>query len=168
MSNGNIHRQNYTGAGASKTVASALNRFGRQINNVRGVGGLNIHTTGDAIEIMQSAGSSFPWSKLCLGFTIAGAVVTIKGGEVLWGTNAPVEIGDTNVTLTTDYQYVGIQFTGGVLSILGPSTDKATFRPDATVWRTWLYQFRLVSGVAGLYRIGRMAGNVEIPAWFGP
>lgn len=154
--------------GANAAVAKELNRYGRRLNNIR-IGMNDAEITPDGIFLpVSGAGDSFPWSKLCLGFTIAGAVVTIKGGEVQWGTNSPVEVGDTNVSLTADYSYAGIAFNGSTLTVIGPSTDKATFRSDATTWRTWLYQFRLVSGKASLYRIGRMAGNVEIPAWFGP
>lgn len=132
---------------------------------------VNVGTNGTTFSPRQAGGSSgsdFDFSKLCLGFAIAGATVTIIGGEVNWGTNEPIEVVDTQVNLTADYQYVGIEFDGAELRVIGPSTIKATFRRDATVYRKWLYQFRLVEGMASLLRAGGLAGNIEIPGWFAP
>lgn len=146
------------------------------IKSLRLIAGLNIMieergTAGTAVSGKSrptSAGAGIPWDKLCLGHTISGARVTIIGGEVQWGDNDPVVMGDTEVTITETEQYIGVQFDGTDLTVIGPNTDKTVFQSTSTVWRTWLYQFSFTDDKASLLKIGRMAGNVEIPAWFGP
>lgn len=124
---------------------------------------------GDLIVSVTKA-TPFPWSKLRFGYTISGTTVTLKAGEVQWGRHDPVELGDTNFVITADLQYIGIEFTysstAPTITALGPSVTKTNFKSDDLAFRTWIFQWRLVSGVVSLYRIGNM-GDIKIPAAFG-
>jgi len=113
--------------------------------------------------------TSFPWDLFPFGFSSSGAVVTLKGGEAIWGINPVATLKDSNITIAVDYSYVGIAFSSLTkeLTAIGPSADISNFRPDADVWREWCFQFRLLSGFVILHRPGRVAGNLQIPAWWG-
>lgn len=106
------------------------------------------------------------YSKYQFGFTVSGATVTIKSGEVRWGTHDPISIGDSTVTITQDSQFVGLSFDGTTITVLSPSTNEANFKSTDTTYKTWLYQFSFSGGMATLKKIGHI-GNIEIPAFFG-
>jgi hypothetical protein len=168
MARTQVIKPEWRGKGGSAPVARALRDLGRTLGDVRGQDGVEVQIRhgrmtfsggGDWLGVLRYA---------CLGISrISGATVYLNGGEVQWGVQAPIELADAEVEITADYQYLGVAFNGTALTLLAPSTDKAAFRSDASVWRTWLYQFRLINARARLYRIGRLAGNIEIPAWFG-
>lgn len=111
------------------------------------------------IYVPIGTGSGADYSHFCFGFTISGAAVTIKSGEVQWGTVTHV-VADTTVTITQDRQYVGVQAAASGATILGPSTNPSIFRSDASAYRKWLYCFRFNKGSASLDRIGLT--NIEI------
>ena len=111
-------------------------------------------------------GLPFQWDKVANGFSISGATVTIIEPELQIGDEAPHTIVDTDVTITTDYQYVGLQYVWatGVLSITTPNTTKPV--PEGSTYRKWLFLFRLQGGAASMHRAGNL-GTVVIPAMYG-
>ncbi len=111
--------------------------------------------------------SPMDFGVFCFGFTISGANVTIRAGEITWGLATHV-VGETTVTITQDYQYVGLWATYEEAGIIDPSTNLSFFRSEKTIKRTWLYQFRLIGGVASRLRIGKPLGNWDIGSEFSP
>jgi hypothetical protein len=116
---------------------------------------------------LMTSAESFPWEKLCFGFRISGATVTIMAGEVIWGLEEIVVAETSPITIAYDYSYIGVETDGSTASIIGPSTSRAVFRSDSAKRRKWLWQFRLVSGAVSMIRIGHM-GNWEINGSFAP
>jgi hypothetical protein len=111
-------------------------------------------------------GSIFPWNKVVNGFTISGATVTIVEPELQIGDTTPYTLADTDVTITSDYQYVGLSFTWATstLAITSPNTTKPV--PSGTVYKKWLYLFRFDGSRASLHRAANL-GVVTIPAMYG-
>lgn len=142
-------------------IAKAAGALGRVLNNVR-VGVNDAYVTRGYMELPFATAGGLALGKFCFGCTISGAVVTVKAGEVQWG-RSTFTVGDTGVTLTADYQYVGVECNGTIATVIGPDANVTLFRSDDSTFRTWLCQFRLVSGRAALYRIGHI-GNILIPA----
>ena len=106
------------------------------------------HAAGEAAQDL------FPWDKMAFGYALAGgAVVTINGGEIQIGSSVPVVIAAANVTVAVDYCYVGLRYTYATKT-LAIANFGASITHNGTTWQKWLYEFRLISGVASLYRIG--------------
>ena len=148
--------------------AKRLTETERILRGSRGIGSTRVRLRPWGLEI-GGGGAGVDYSKFCFGFSIAGATVTVKIGEVHWGrSNATALAADAAVPLTADYQYIGIEFdpSGPSVVCLAPNANKAVFVSDSAKFRCWLHQFRLNEGLASLYRIGHI-GNVEIPGWFG-
>lgn len=106
------------------------------------------------------------YSDWAFGFSISGAVVTVNAGEVQHGKRAIMDIAQKGVTITADHQYIWVEHileTGGA-SIALPSTERPV--TDDIMYRIWLYQFRLVAGVASLEKIGHL-GNIAISSAYG-
>jgi hypothetical protein len=162
-----VIKTNWKGSGAGKPLAEAMRTLGTTFQNARMEDGSCLQKRAGLIIPMATGGSSFPWSKLCFGYTLSGATVTIMAGEVQWGLVEIIVAETGPITLTLDYSYIGVETNGSTASIIGPSTARADFRTDSTYRRTWLYQFRLSGGRASLYRIGHM-GNWDINGSFAP
>ncbi len=173
MANAKIIKSDWKAPGAAKPLAAAMRTLGDTLANTRGENGINIQRRGGRLSIVGEGATTFPWSKLCLGFSISGSVVTITAGEVQWGTQT-VQIPDTPVTIDADYQYVGVWSSMAGAGIILPSTDIALFRPDADTWRRWLYQFRRIAVTANgkqtfAVRLARIGwGNIMLPALGAP
>ena len=137
------------------------------LNGMKIIGGEVIHTPDGIIinPFMSYGAGSGDTTRQAFGIaSIVGAVVTINAGEVQWG-RSTFTAGPTNVTLTSDYQYIGVECDGATATVIGPDANVTAFRSDDTTFRTWLHQFRLVSGRAELNLIGHV-GNILIPAVF--
>jgi hypothetical protein len=170
MGNHKVISETWKGKGTAAPLAQALNAIGGVLNNVESGDGINAYVRNGRLVIeLTGGGSDVDFSLFCFGFTIAGATVTIKGGEMQWGVNDPSIMEDAGpIPLTADYQYIGIEFDRDSRSIvtIGPDANASLFRSDSQKFRTWLHQFRLVSGKASLHRIGHL-GNFDITGWFG-
>ena len=114
-----------------------------------------------------SSGTPLDFSKFCFGFKIAGAVVTISGGDWPIGEPAPLELADTNVTISQDGQYVGLEVDTiyKTITVIGPSVTKAFFNPDAQKFRCWLHQFNYSGGKVSMKRT--RLGSLFMPSTFG-
>jgi hypothetical protein len=118
-------------------------------------------------------GATFPWSSLGFGYGLNpdgdnAAEIVIYAGEVHHGARAVIEVAETKVVLTEDYQYVWVEYVmgSGVATIGGPSTARPVTTDADSTFREWLYLFRLQTGTASLDSIGHM-GNIIIPGAFG-
>ena len=113
-----------------------------------------------------STSSTMSYSDWAFGFSISGTQVTVNVGAVFQGKRPPrYTASPSTVNITADYQYTSIQYPweSGVVFWGTPTTVEPV--SDASYFRCWLHQFRLVAGVVSLYRIGHL-GNIYIPgAW---
>lgn len=117
---------------------------------------------GLALHSAPGGGDVFPFDKMSFGYSITGAAtVKIYGGEIQIGSSAAVSVADTNVTISSDYSYVGIRYVYSTktLSIVNFGTS-ITYNGEQ--FQKWLYEFRLVSGYTSLYKIGWL--NFSIPS----
>jgi hypothetical protein len=116
---------------------------------------------------VQQAEAGLDLSKFCFGFTISGAVVTIKAGDWSLGESDDAELSDTPVTISVDHQYVGLEVNtvAKTIKVIGPSTNKAFFKPEKNVFRTWLHQFRFNGTSASFERTH--LGSIHMPGRFG-
>jgi len=92
--------------------------------------------------------SGFPWDQLTNGYTITSATqITLVNLKLQWGKAPTYTCSNTAVTIAAvdpAVSYVGIAFDGTTLSVPAASTSQATFLPDDSVYRTWLFGFVLV------------------------
>ena len=174
MSNIKIMRDSWTGKGTAAPVARALNKAGRCVNGIRVEGGGNVQKFGNNIVIPRTISTGISFAKFCFGFTISGATVTIKAGEVQWGTSV-FGIGQTDIAIAEDLQYIGIEATYDSAVLIGPDSNLATFRSTADIIRTWLYQFNWTAPskpegtpTVSLLRVGKTPGNWIISSEFSP
>jgi hypothetical protein len=169
MANVKVIKTNWRGRGAGAPLARAMTTLGRTLESMRMEDGSCLQKRAGRMVIPSRSASSLNLSKFCFGVTFSGATVTIKGGEMQWGVNDPSIMEDAGpISLTADYQYVGVEFDRDSHSIvtIGPDANASLFRSDSQKFRTWLHQYRLISGKASLYRIGHL-GNFDITGWFG-
>jgi hypothetical protein len=112
------------------------------------------------------------YSDWAFGFSISGAVVTVTAGEIHHGSRTVIDVAQTNITITADYQYVWVEYTFGAAAggyppaAVIPAPQPSRPVSDETTFRCWLHQFRAINGVVSLYRIGHL-GNIELPGSFG-
>jgi hypothetical protein len=111
-------------------------------------------------------GATFPWASLRFGYSISGTTVTIYAGSLFLGKNAAVSTSNADRTISADYQYVGVEYTFSTAAIAIGSPTTVEPVPTDTIFKQWLFQFRLQDGVVSLHRIGSM-GNIYLPAVFG-
>jgi hypothetical protein len=95
------------------------------------------------------------------------AEVEIAIGEWTHGVRAIMEAAATKIVLTADHQYVWTShvLNSGTVTIEGPSPTKPVCSAADSTLRFWLWQFRLVSGIASPERRGYI-GNIIIPGTF--
>ena len=159
-------RDNYKGAGQWRHLAQWMNRIGAALNDIHGENGITVRWSAGRLHLAGTGSADFDFSQAVFGYTAAGAVVTILNGEVRHGAAEPIEVPATAVAISVDYSYVGVEFDGATVTIPAASPDKALFRSDAQTYRTWLYQFRLIAGVAVRHRVGHQ-GPIDLAGWFG-
>jgi hypothetical protein len=167
MSNNKVMRDNWKGTGSATPVAMALNKAGRSLNGIRMEGGGNVQKFGNNIVIPRAISAGISFSKFCFGFRKSGTTVTIVGGDWPIGEAAPLELPDTDVTISQDGQYVGLEVDtiAKTITVIGPSVNKAFFNPDAQKFRCWLHQFNFSGGTVSLKRT--RLGSLFMPATFG-
>jgi hypothetical protein len=167
MSNIKIMRDNWRGKGSSTPVAKALNKAGRCVNGIRVEGGGNVQKFGNQIVIPRTLSAGISFSKFCFGFSISGAKVTIIGGPWPIGEPAPLVLEDTEVTISQDLQYVGLEVNtiAKTIQVIGPSVTESLFYPDAQKFRCWLHLFNFSAGAASLKRT--RLGSLFMPSTFG-
>lgn len=155
--------------------ADWLNTVAGWLNGMRIIGGEVIHNPdGIVINPFISSGAILDYSRFCFGYKIKGDVVTITAGEVQWGTSI-FGIGQTDLTITEDFQYIGIEATFDSAVLIGPDSNLSAFRSTPDVIRTWLYQFNWTppsasgaSASSSIRRIGKPLGNWIIGSEFSP
>lgn len=123
--------------------------------------------SGTAVMIAPNAAAdSFPWGNLLFGYSISGADVTIKVGEIHW---AKLILSSTQTTLTIGadltYVYVRMEYATHVVSILQTTSKPAS---DDSYFCKWLYLFNFAGGSATLKTIGHMGGAIDLFAGFAP
>jgi hypothetical protein len=167
MGKNNVISENWKGRGSAEPLARGLNNLGRVINNVRGVNGIHAYIRGDRLVIEGQSRSSMDFSQFCFGFEIDEAVVTIKGGDWPIGEPVPLELADTDVTISQDLQYVGLEVDtiNKTIAVIGPSVTKSFFYPDGNKFRCWLHQFNFSGGAVSLKRT--RLGSLFMPSSFG-
>lgn len=143
-------------------------RSGRGIRASDGPDGTLIEATA---QTTSPVAIGFDYSKFGFGFKISGSIVTIKRGEITWG-EITFTIEDTDIEITADQQYIGLECAYDSAAIIGPSTDLATFRSGGGIKRTWLYRFAFHPGSNGnpasatLAAVGKPIGNWDIGSDF--
>lgn len=150
--------------------ADWCNTVARWLNGMKIIGGEVVHTPdGIVINPFLLSGSGLADASMySFGFSISENIVTIKAGEITWG-KLVFQIEDTEIEITADKQYIGLECSYNSASVIGPSTDLTTFRSDDAAKRVWLYQFNFVSGDPGsasLAKVGKPVGNWEIGSEF--
>lgn len=145
--------------------ASRLEMTDKLARNIIGAGTTKVSYRNGRIVIGSSV--SLNYSQFCFGFSISATTVTIIGGDWPIGTADPLELSDTDVAISQDLQYVGLQVDtiNKTISVIGPSTSKAFFKPDEKVFRTWLHQFNYSGGSVSLKKTH--LGSLFMPSTFG-
>jgi hypothetical protein len=136
------------------------------VRGIFGEGGTRVSYRNGKIGISGGGGADF--SQFCFGFKISGTTVTIIGGDWPIGEPLPLELADTDVQISQDGQYVGLEVDtiNKTIKVIGPSTSKAFFAPDAKVFRTWLHRFHFSGGTASFYAPTHL-GSLFMPSTFG-
>ena len=117
------------------------------------------------LEYVRGPGATFPWGDTwAFGLGIDEDEVTIYPGDICIGADVPVSSIESVRAITTDYQYVAVEYdwSADTLTVGSPTTTKPV--SDDSVFRAWLYQFRYASGQASLYRLGSGGMNLLLPA----
>ena len=111
---------------------------------------------------------AFPWDLVANGWRAAGTNLTLCGIELQWGADA-YTLTDQTVAIPTGglTYYVGLEFDGDAITVPSPASDKASLRPSDSVYRCWLFGFRVSGGAIALAAIGHV-GVVELDASWGP
>lgn len=171
MSTGIRLRNNFKRGGRANQVPMAHhNTIATLLNGATIIGGeITLNPNGMVINPFASrgGGGAADLSTYCFGLTLEDDAATILAGEVLWGASV-FSVGEASMQITDDYQYVGLEATFTGAALIGPSTNLDMFRSDATTVRCWLYQFRLIDGLASLHRIGKPPGNWFVGSEFAP
>ena len=116
----------------------------------------------------------FPFHRqYCFGLTRTGlATFTLWDGYITHGSNAVLTIAaNTGITITSDNQYIGIEYdtTDGSVSLYSPSTVYPV--SDGAVYRKAMYKFSFDGTVARTIRTGGgiIGGGqpIDIPSRFG-
>lgn len=116
----------------------------------------------------------FPFHRqFCFGLTRTGlATFTLWDGYITHGSNAVLTIAaNTGITITSDNQYIGIEYdtTDGSVSLYSPSTVYPV--SDGAVYRKAMYKFSFDGTVARTIRTGGgiIGGGqpIDIPSRFG-
>jgi len=117
--------------------------------------------------IFPKSGSSMDFSQFCFGFSVNGATVTVIGGDWHIGSLVPLELESTDIPISQDGQYVGIEVDtlAKTIKAIGPATDKTVFNSDPPKFRTWLHQFNFSNGSVSLART--KLGSLFMPGTFG-
>lgn len=112
-------------------------------------------------------------NEVCFGYKLNPlgndpAQVRIYAGEVHHGARNIIDVAQTDKVLTDDHQYLWVEYPlgSGAATIAGPSTARPKTTDADGIFRDWLFQFRLIAGVASLEKIGHL-GNILIPGAFG-
>ena len=116
-------------------------------------------------ENMPMWGGGADYSDFAFGFSISGAVVTVNAGYVFWGTQTPVTVAGTDITIEADNTYISVL---GSMWASAAITSSTTFPQHAESTINWLlYRVRLSGGVA---RIGTgdisHLGSIQVPGAF--
>jgi hypothetical protein len=140
--------------------------IGGVLNNVRGVNGIHAYVRGGRL-VIEGQANGIDFSSFCFGFSISGAKVTIIGGPWPIGEPVPLVLADTEVTISQDLQYVGLEIstTAKTIQVIGPSVTESLFYPDAQKFRCWLHQFNYRAGAISLKRT--RLGSLFMPSTFG-
>jgi hypothetical protein len=167
MGNHKVIPETWKGSGSAAPLAKSLRDLGGVMNNVRGINGVRAFVRGGRLVIDADVQSSMDFSQFCFGFSISGATVTIIGGDWPIGNNAPLELEDTDITISQDLQYVGLEVDtiAKTIMVIGPSTSKAVFNPDGMKFRTWLHLFNYSAGSISLKKT--KLGSLIMPSTFG-
>lgn len=166
MGNHKVISETWKGSGSAEPLARGLRALGGVINNPQGVNGINAYVRGGRL-VIEGTGSGMDFSQFTFGFSIKKDVVTIKAGDWPFG-ETEVEMQDTDVTITADLQYVGLEVdtVAKTIVVIGPSTNKAVFSSNSPKFRVWLHQFRFNgrnaflkrTNLAALFMPGRFGG----------
>jgi hypothetical protein len=108
---------------------------------------------------------AFPWAKCCFGYRLIDAThVKIYGGEIQIADATPVAAFEATLEITVDYSLVGYEYNHGT-GAFAIKNFGASITYDASYYRKWLYEFRLVSGAISLNRLNFMGAS--LPSNFG-
>lgn len=167
MGNHKVIPETWRGKGSAAPLAKALRDIGGVMNNVQGLNGIYAYVRGGRL-VVEGQAIGIDFSSFCFGFRISGAKVTIIGGDWPIGEADPLELADTDVTISQEGQYVGLQVdtVAKTIEVIGPSVNKAFFKPDGQKFRTWLHRFHFINGKASFWPPSKL-GSLFMPSTFG-
>lgn len=167
MGNHKVIPETWKGTGSAEPLARALRSLGGVINNPQGVNGIHAYVRGGRLVIEGTPTSSMDFSQFCFGFTISGAKVTIIGGPWPIGEPVPLVLADTEVAISQDLQYVGLEVDtlAKTIQVIGPAVTESLFYPESKKFRCWLHQFNYRAGAVSLKRT--RLGSLFMPSTFG-
>lgn len=113
------------------------------------------HAGGDILVDVDNEASTMSYSDWAFGFSISGAVVTVKAGKVRHGVRTPILVGSTAVTIAADQTWVFVSYPygSGAATIASSTTEPVD---DAGTHNHALFLVTLTGGVASVE-----AGNIR-------